>query len=570
MSTQSKGLPVNPKSTAPPRTRWMGRLPLVLILALLAGASGCTSLSQYVHNRFKVGPNFQTPPASVAAKWIDADDIRIRSDADDLSKWWKVFNDPVLDELVCNAYRQNLTLREAGFRVLQARAEYGVTVGTLFPQTQTASGGYTRNATSIAALLGGQFGSFAGGGGATPSIRRYFNQNSINIGMAWELDFWGRFRRAVEASAADLDASVYNFDDVLVTLLGDVATNYVQFRVLQRQIELLNENADFQRETLKIAQARFDVGAKDSELDLPQAKTTLAQTLAQIPPTEARLRIRTNRLCVLLGIPPEDLKNRLEKRPIPTAPKSAVAGIPADLLRRRPDVRRAERVAAAESARIGVATAALYPHISINGTLGWQGPQPNQLFTYPAFQGNWGPSVQWDILNYGRNLNRIRAQRARFQEVVAAYQNKVLMAAEEVENGLTAYVNSEDQFKYLTESVNEAKKARDVGANQYKSGKIDFNRLVVLELNLVQQQNIQAQALGDVALGLIQVYRALGGGWQIKCDGCDAPESLATPKAVGGAVNMPVGEPDLLRIENVQPALQSGVRFGRPAGVKTK
>lgn len=169
----------------------------------------------------------------------------------------------------------------------------------------------------------------------------------MNFGLAWELDFWGRFRRAIEASAADLDASVQNYDDVLVTFLGDVAANYIQFRVLEQQIELLQENAKLQRESLKIAHARFDTGAKDSEVDLPQARTTLSQTLAQIPPTKIRMRAHTNRLCVLLGIPPEELQTRLAKSTIPNAPREAAAGIPADLLRRRPDVRRAERIAAA-------------------------------------------------------------------------------------------------------------------------------------------------------------------------------------------------------------------------------
>jgi NodT family efflux transporter outer membrane factor (OMF) lipoprotein len=488
--------------------------------------AGCTSLPTYLRNGFKVGPNYVEPPAAVASGWIDATDVRVRSDTDDLSQWWTVFNDPVLNDLICNAYNQNLTLREAGYRVLQARADYGVAVGEIFPQTQNINGNYTRSATSIASLLGGSFGSFLPSGGGLPPIQRFFNSNAINFGMAWELDFWGRYRRAIEASADDLDASVANYDDVLVTLLGDVALNYVQFRVLERQIELLNDNARFQRDSLKVVQARADVGAKDSELDLPQAKTTLARTLAQIPPTEIRLRARTNRLCILLGMPPEDLQKRLRKETIPSAPAEAVAGIPADLLRRRPDVRRAERLAAAESARIGVEESRLYPHISISGTFGWQAPKIEQLFTTPAFQGSYGPSFQWDVLNYGRNLNRIRFQQARFEEIVTVYQNKVLTAAEEVENGLVAFVKSQDQVRYLTDSVTEAKKARDVGARQYKDGKIDFNRLAVLELNLVDQQNVLAQAQGDVALGLIQVYRALGGGWQIRCTGCTPTQAI--------------------------------------------
>ncbi|MBI2806309.1 MAG: efflux transporter outer membrane subunit [Planctomycetes bacterium] len=539
---------------------WLGRVCFVVLIAWL---SGCTSVSGFVRNGFKVGPNFQTPPASVAPRWIDAADMRVRSETDDLSQWWKVFDDPVLDDLICHAYRQNLTLREAGFRVMEARAEYGVVVGGFFPQSQTISGGYNRNATSIAQLLGGSFGSFASGSpGGAPNIRRFFNQNTMNFGLAWELDFWGRFRRAIEASSADLDASVDNYDDVLVTLLGDVAANYVQFRVLEKQIEYLNENANVQRKTLKITKARFDAGAKDSEIDYPQGKTTLAQTLAQIPPTEARLRIRTNRICVLLGIPPEELQQRLKKATIPNAPKQVASGIPADLLRRRPDVRRAERIAAAESARIGVAQAQLYPHISINGTFGWQAPLLKQMFTPPAFQGNYGPSIQWDVLNYGRNLNKIRFQKARFEAVVTTYQNKVLIAAEEVENGLIAFTKSQEQVQHLIESVREAKKARDVLANQLVAGKIDFNRLAVLELSLVQQQNLLAQAQGDVALGLVQVYRALGGGWQIREKGCE-PSGAFRPGSAASDVESPTSANNGGLVES-QPAALNRVRFGAP------
>jgi NodT family efflux transporter outer membrane factor (OMF) lipoprotein len=481
-----------------------------LLVALLS--SGCTSLSEYLHNGFKVGPNYVQPATAVAPHWIDADDVRIRSDSDDLTEWWKVFKDPVLDDLVCHAYRQNLTLRQAGFRILQARAQLGITVGEVFPQSQAFSGSTNRNATSIASILGGPFGSFGGANASVPPLNQYFSQATVNFGVAWELDFWGRFRRAVEASSADLDASVAGYDDVLVTMLGDVATNYVQFRVLQRQIELLRENVRLQRESLKIAQARFDVG-KTNELDVAQSKSVLYQVQAQISQTQIRQRASTNRLCVLLGIPPEDLEKRLAQQTIPDAPKEVAAGIPADLLRRRPDVRRAERQAASESALIGVAQSELYPHISISGTLGWQAPTFQQLFTSQAFQGNIGPSFQWNVLNYGRLVNKVRFQRARFQEVVAAYQNKVLTAAEEVENGMVTYIKAYEQVKHLTDSVIEAKKAHKIGFDEFQTGKVDFNRVAVLEQNLVQQQNILAQAQGDVALGLIQIYRALGGGW---------------------------------------------------------
>ncbi len=502
--------------------------------------SGCTSISDYVHNGFKVGPNFAKPPAPVAPHWIDASDKR--QDSDDLSQWWSFFTvpedskdpknkkqiaDPILHDLICHAYHQNLSLREAGFRVLQARAQYGIAVGEFFPQTQNVSGNYTRTATSISALTGGSFASAFNAPG-TPPISQYYGMVTTNFTLAWELDFWGRFRRAIEASAAELDASVEGYDDVLVTLLGDVATNYVQLRVLQRQIELLNENARLQMEgPVRIAQAKKDVGQK-TELDLSQAKTTLFQILAQVPQKKIAVRQTTNRLCVLLGMAPEELEKRLARLPIPETPTEVAAGIPADLLRRRPDIRRAERQAAAESARIGVATSQLYPHISIDGTFGWQAPHLNQLFTPLAFQGSYSPTFQWDILNYGRLLNNVRLEKAKFQEAVANYQNKVLSAAEEVENGMVMFLRAQEEVDYLYKSVVEARNALRIGTAELETGKADFNRVAVLEQNVVQQDLLLAQAQGDVALGLIQVYRALGGGWQIRCDGC-TPSGEFTP-----------------------------------------
>src|SRR5438874_8929197 len=241
-----------------PGRRWLSRAAGLTLASALA--CGCTPLGEYVQNGFKVGPNYGRPPAPVANDWIDADDQRVRKDSDDLSQWWTVFDDPVLDDLVSNAYRQNLTLRQAGFQVLQARAQFGIAVGGLFPQTQDLSGDYNRIATSREAA-NRQFAS---------SSKRFFGQWDFNFNLAWELDFWGRFRRAVEAADASLDASVENYDDVLVTLLGDVATNYVNVRTFEQRIKLARQNVELQRKTLEIAIARSKGGAT-GELNADQA-----------------------------------------------------------------------------------------------------------------------------------------------------------------------------------------------------------------------------------------------------------------------------------------------------------
>ena len=439
--------------------------------------------------------------ATVAPQWIDANDVRVRSHAVDLSRWWCVFNDPVLNDLIEHAYNQNINLKEFGTRILQARAQLAITRGELFPQTQTATGSYARTATSADQLL--------------PGLNKFNDQYNMGFNLAWELDFWGQFRRQVLGANAQLDASVENYDAVLVTLLGDVATNYVQMRQFQEQIELARHNVKLQNDILGIVQARFRAGSAN-ELDVDQAQSTLSQTESAIPGFKILLRQAQDRLCTLLGIPPCDLEARLGQRPIPTAPVDVAVGIPAELLMRRPDVRAAERAAAAQAQQIGIAQAALYPHISITGTLGYSALQASQLFTNPSFQGSVGPTFTWNILNYGRIQNNVRMQDALFQQTLLDYRTTVLTANQQAEDGLITFLKAQERTKYLTESVVAANLAYEIVTQQYRVGTVDFNRVDVIAQNLVQQQDLEAQARSQIATGLIQVYRALGGGWQIR------------------------------------------------------
>jgi NodT family efflux transporter outer membrane factor (OMF) lipoprotein len=435
----------------------------------------------------------------------------VRKDSDDLSKWWAVFNDPALDQLICFAYQQNLTLREAGFRILQARAQVGIAVGNVFPQTQQMHGDHARTALSKETASTSQL---------TVRGPRYFSQWDLGFNLAWELDFWGRFRRAIESADAILDASVEDYDDVLVTLLGDVATNYVQLRTTEQRIKYATENVTLQRKTVKVVEGREQVGVA-KKLDVDQAKSILAQTEAGIPELEISLRQFANQLCILLGIPPEDLQSKLRPAAIPSATPDVAVGIPADLLRRRPDVRRAERLAAAQSAQIGIAEADFYPHISLIGTLGFSAAQLKDLLSGKAFNGTFGPSFQWNILNYGRIISNVRFQDAKFQELVAAYQNKVLTAQQEVENGLVTFLKAQRRTKLQGDSVKYADDAVKVVLAQYELGTVQITQLIQIEQNLVLQQDTLAQAQGEIATGLIQVYKALGGGWQIHNTGCD-------------------------------------------------
>jgi NodT family efflux transporter outer membrane factor (OMF) lipoprotein len=367
--------------------------------------------------------------------------------------------------------------------------------------------------------------------------KRFYDQWDFGFNLAWELDFWGRFRRAVEAADASLDASVQNYDAVLVTLLGDVATYYVQARTFQQRIAYAQANVQLQRETLTIVEGRFKAGTT-TKLDVAQARSTLEQTQAQIPELEISLRQANNQLCILLGMPPEDLRPKLGPSGIPTAPAEVAAGIPAELLRRRPDIRRAERQAAAQSAEIGVSEAEFYPHISITGTIGYSAQRFKKLFRSSAMEGSVGPSFQWNILNYGRILNDVRFQDARFQELVTAYQNTVLAASQEVENGLVTFLRAQERTGFQAASVADAQEAVQIALVQYKAGTIDFTRVTQLEQNLVLLQDTLAQARGEIALGLIQVYRGLGGGWQIRCTGCD-PAVVSSPALSPASETLP-------------------------------
>jgi NodT family efflux transporter outer membrane factor (OMF) lipoprotein len=483
---------------------------LYLALSLLM-LGGCTGVSEYFRNDCKVGPNYTPACAPVARNWIDATDQRVRTTNDDLAGWWTVFGDPLLNDIIVRAYNQNLTLREAGYRIMAARAQLGIANGQFFPQSQTANGSYKRFGVA----------------------NNFFDQWAFSFNLAWELDFWGRFRRAIEGAEATLDASIFDYDDVTVTLLSDTANSYVNIRTTQERIRLLDVIIRVQEDVLRLIEERVKAGAA-IELDRAQAQSNLEQSRAQRHQFLIDQRIAENQLCILLGMPAVDLTNLLAcgpKRDIPIAPTYVVAGIPADLLRRRPDVRRAERLAAAQAEQIGIAETDWYPAISITGQLGWQAQHLSDLFRPQSLNSNVGPSFQWNLLNYGRILNNVRLQDAQFRQLVAAYQNTVLQADLEVENGIVTFVQAQQRADDLRKSVDEAWIALEVIVAQYQAGRagIDFNRYATIQQTLTVQQDQWAQARGQISLGLIQVYRGLGGGWQIKCACPPDKQGLLSP-----------------------------------------
>ena len=501
---------------------------VLAVACIVLFGTGCTSVRDYVRNGFKVGPEYCPASADVAPHWIDEADSRIDQSPVDLSQWWTVFNDPVLNRLVVDSCEQNLSLREAALRVLQARAQLGIASGKFFPQSQAATGAYQRMAVSgvsAAVIPDYKYQELQAQFGLTDAqiqeMKDFLNPTpfvsnwNFGFNLAWELDFWGRLRRAITAAEKTLEASAASYDQVLVTLLGDVATNYVTLRTLQKRMEYVQANVELQRQVLSITERRWQGGdRRTSVVDVAQTRATLAQTEAQIPQLKSISARPAIVLCTLLGMPPGDLERQLPSGPIPGAPPAAVVGIPADLLRRRADVRRAERQAAAQAEQIGIAKADLYPIVTINGSIGYQASEFSELFSNRAFNGSIGPSIQWNILHYGRIRNNVVLQNAKFLEFVTIFENLVLQANAEAENGMVRFLQAQEKRRFLDVSVENSQKAVEGAVKQYQEGAGDINRIVLIQQNLVQQQNLQADAHGQIALGLIQVYRALGGGWE--------------------------------------------------------
>jgi NodT family efflux transporter outer membrane factor (OMF) lipoprotein len=471
---------------------------IALVLALLAFA-GCM-----------VGPNFQRPKAAVSAKWLDTGDPRVSTESATYREWWKAFDDPVLDRLVELAYRENLSLRSAGVRVLQARAQLGIAIGEIYPQTQQAFGSIQYFRTSDRAATGAAFqGSF-----------NYW-QAQIGAQASWEPDFWGKFRRSIESADAGLLSTLADYDNTLVTLTADVASSYVAIRTAEERIGIARSNVKTQEEILRIADARFKYGTV-TQLDVEQAKTALLNTLASIPTLETQQRQARDALSVLLGLPPSDLSELLTGPPgIPASPRQVIVGIPADLLRRRPDIRSAELQAAAQSAQIGVAKAELFPAFTLIGNVSLLSTNLRTFKLSDIWSGGSrsiqiGPSVQWNILNYGQITNNVRAQDAFFQQLLIAYQNAVLGAQRDVEDNLVAFLQAQDRAELLARSVTSARAALSIATLQYREGVVDFTTVLTAQQTLLAQQDSLASTLGSIATSLVGVYRALGGGWEIR------------------------------------------------------
>ena len=460
-----------------------------------------------------VGPDYVLPTPPEPDKWLESEDPQLESKETDFSQWWTVFNDPVLNTLVETAYGQNLSLQIAGLRVLQARAQLGIAFGFQYPQQQYVGGDASLNQVSKNAP------------NATFSDRYYANYYT-SFDAVWELDVWGKFRRAVQTGVADLEASIADYDDILVTLTADVARTYLQVRTNEERLQVARQNVAIQKRSLEIADVRFKAGAV-TELDVTQARSLLRTTEALIPEFGANIRRAKNALATLLGKLPGEVDAMLGAPGlIPEVPAEVVVGIPAELLRRRPDIRSAERQMAAQSAQIGFAKADLFPHFSLFGSLGLQasshvGDSSNNsnfsdLFTKDSITYFAGGGFQWDILNYGRITNKVRVEDSRFQGLVINYENTVLRAAQEVEDAMISFLRTQDSVEFLADAVKASKRSVELSMIQYREGLTDYQRVLDTQRFLSENQDQLVTTTGSVDLSLVAMYKALGGGWELR------------------------------------------------------
>ena len=454
-----------------------------------------------------IGPDYKTPAAPVAKQWELATNSEVDASHQEYNDWWQVFNDPTLVKLIDMAYAQNLGLRAAGVRVLAARAQLGEAIGEFYPQQQTLSAQVNFNRLPL-------------------SLPYKFAQNTywsdtFGAQAAWEIDVWGKIRRGVQSADDNFLASVASYDNVLVTLTGDVASTYVKIRTTQTQIEVARQNVEKERLSVQIVKARHEGGVATGR-DVDQALNVLGSTEATIPQFTVQLEQQKDALAVLLGLPPGSVDELLgAESGIPNAPEKAAVGIPADLLRRRPDIRQAELQAAAQCSQIGVAKADLLPAFSLMGNVGTLSTNINtaslsDVFTHASLLYQVGPVLQWNVLNYGQITNNVRYQDAKYQELLVNYQNAVLKAQQEVADGIVGFIESKEAVVFLQESVHAAEGALRIAIIQYREGIADFTTVLTAEQNLFTAQNNLAIAQGQVPLGLIAAYRAMGGGWQLR------------------------------------------------------
>ena len=490
-----------PRYRFPPRSPMGFSLLFATPCAIALIIGGCT-----------VGPDYRTPATTMPDAWGELGESGAATgpatrpiSASPVVQWWKTFEDPELNTLVERAVAANRDLRRARARVREARAQRDVVRADLFPKANVDasysnsrfSNGNTGSATS---------GNFGGLG----------DQNLYQAGFdaSWEIDVFGGVRRSVEAANYDLAAAIEDQRDIVISLLAEVARNYVDLRGFQRQLTIAQENLQAQQQTLELTQNRLKAGVA-TDLDLARAQAQVSTTASQIPTLEASARQSIHRLGTLLGSDPMSLSKDLSPtKPIPRPPPALPVGVPSELLRRRPDIRRAERQLAATNARIGVATADLFPKFSLTGSLGLQSSKISNLLEYSSRFYSIGPSISWPIFDAGRIRANIRVQNAREEQAVATYEQAVLTALQEVEDALVNYTREEARRRTLADAAEANRRAVQLANQLYAAGRTDFLSVLQAQRDLFASQDALVQSNRTVSTNLVTLYKALGGGWE--------------------------------------------------------
>ena len=474
----------------------------VAIVGFFLFAAGCT-----------VGPNYQKPDLPVPSMWNEAQQKGVQVHSTELALWWTSFNDPLLNSLVERAVRSNLDLRIAEGRIREARATRVLAASGAWP-TVNVSSSYSRNHASANAI-----GSPSQNGGAVaiaPSgatLEQNFYQTGFDA--SWEIDVFGGIRRSVEAADATLQATVEDWRDVLVSLLGEVAKNYIDLRGSQRRLDVTRDNLKAQLETLELTKVRFQAGLA-SDLDVAQQEAQANSTAAQIPTLETSLKQAAYGLDVLLGSQPGSLWDELAvEKAIPTLPPEVLVELPAELLRQRPDIRRAERQLAAATAQVGVATADLYPKFSLVGTVGLQSVSASDWFTGRSRNWSIGPTVTWPVFDAGRIRANIEIRNAQQEQALGVYEKTVLTAFQDVEVSLVAYAKEQQRSRSLVTAVAANQRALAMANELYIRGLSDFLNVLETQRALSLTENDLAQSQATMASNLVSLYKALGGGWQV-------------------------------------------------------
>ena len=476
---------------------------LFVVAMSLVSLFGCT-----------VGPDYQVPNLAypLPDAWESAVEEEINEADSPLETWWTTLNDPMLVALIQEARTENLSVQTAAARVYEARARLGIATGQYYPDVDLDAS-YSRSEPSENGLLSG----------LPPEAFEGSDFYNIGMGFNWEIDVFGRLRRGAEAARADLEASIEDYRDVMVILMADVAANYIEVRTLQDRIKYGRANVEAQAGSLQLTRDRFDAGLSPLT-DVTQAEYNLANSQAAIPSLEARLVAATNRLAVLLGKPPGAVDDLLAgESAIPDPDQGVTLGIPADLLRRRPDIRAAERRLASQTALIGVAKADLYPTFSLAGVLALESLDSGDLFDSGSTTWSLVPGLRWNIFSAGKIRNNIRVQEARTQQLLFTYERAVLFALDEVESTMVAYEREKERRDRLAEAVDASERTVELVKTQYMSGLTDFLNLLDAQRTLATQQDSWADSEGQVVQNLVVLNRALGGGWA-------PPDSDTTPK----------------------------------------